>query len=265
MSERHSLNFSKAQGAGNDFVLIDDRTLSFPKENTSLIKRLCHRQYGIGSDGLILLQPSSVADHRMVYFNADGGEVALCGNGLRCLAAFIFHLGDKRESLQIETMKAKIAVRRKPDGQIATRFSPPKFTKGPFPLSLSSGTREAFFVDCGAPHTIFFSEDLDQEEIESFGKEVRNHPEFAPEGTNVTLLKCETKNFTRIRTYERGVEAETLACGTAALSAAKVLAHTKQVDRVVIYPASNEPLEIDTATWELTGPAKIVFDGIFLL
>ena len=253
------MKFIKAHGAGNDFILIDDRELLFPAEDVSLIEKLCHRRYGIGADGLILLQNSTRGDYRMRYFNSDGREAALCGNGLRCFAAFVFHLGDTRESVLVETGKDVIQTKRN-GGRISTCFPPPKLLKT-FPLALTSGIREVYFVDSGLPNAVFFSEDLDEEEPMHFGREVRYHPVFAPEGVNVTLVECKDKSNIRIRTYERGVEAETLACGTAALSVAKVLAELKRYDRVVLYPASEDPLEIDTITWELTGPAQLVFEG----
>jgi diaminopimelate epimerase len=253
------VKFIKAHGAGNDFILIDDRELLFPSEDISLVEKLCHRRYGIGADGLILLQHSLCADYRMRYFNSDGREALLCGNGLRCFAAFVFHLGDSRESILIETKNDLIQTKRI-DGRITTFFPPPKLLKN-FPLALSSGIREVHFVDSGLPNAIFFTEEIEEEELLQFGREVRFHPAFAPDGVNVSVVECIDKNNIRIRTYERGVEAETLACGTAALSVAKVLAELKHYDRVVIYPTSEDPLEIDTKTWELTGPAKLVFEG----
>jgi len=253
------VKFIKAHGAGNDFILIDDRELLFPIEDVSLIERLCHRRFGIGADGLILLQNSAQADYRMRYFNSDGREAALCGNGLRCFAAFVYYLGDFKESVLVETENGHIQTKRK-GSQITTCFPPPKFIKA-FPLALTSGIREVYFVDSGLPNAVFFSEDLDEEELADFGREVRYHPAFAPQGVNVTLVECKDKVNVHIRTYERGVEAETLACGTAALSVAKVLAELKRYDRVVIYPASDDPLEIDTTSWELTGPAQLVFEG----
>jgi diaminopimelate epimerase len=253
------VKFVKAHGAGNDFVLIDDREFFFPAENHSLIEKLCDRKFGIGADGLILLQSSSKADYKMRYFNSDGNEASLCGNGLRCFAAFAFHLGDGRETLLIETKNVLIKTKKMGD-RIATYFAEPKLLKGPFGLQTSKGIRDVYFVDCGLPNAVFLNND-DEEEFETFAREVRNHPAFSPDGVNVTIVRHQNKNEICIRTYERGVEKETLACGTAALSVAKIFSAIQGYEKVTIYPTSLDPLEIDTRIWELTGPAQLVFEG----
>ncbi len=258
------LRFIKAHGAGNDFILIDARQCDFPVEDSSLIARLCHRRFGIGADGLILLQRSFVADYRMIYFNADGNEQVLCGNGLRCFAAFIYELGDHRESLSIETPNGVLTCKRSGQG-ISSCFPEPQFLREPFPLALSCGVREVFLVNSGVPHAMLFTEDLEEEEFEELAREVRHHPAFFPEGANVSLLQWDRDKEVRIRTFERGVEGETLACGTAALAAAKVVSSLKKIDHVVVYPRSQEPLEITIANWELTGPAQLVFEGTIKL
>jgi diaminopimelate epimerase len=255
----YRLPFIKAHGAGNDFILIDNRRCDFPFEDGSLIGHLCHRRFGIGADGLILLQHSEKADYRMVYFNADGKEANLCGNGLRCFVAFICELGDHRASLTIETKSGLIECKR--NGQrITSCFPEPQILRGPFPLALSGGVRETFHVFSGVPHAVIFSDELEEEDLQLLGREVRNHPAFLPAGVNVNLIEWE-ETVVRIRTYERGVEAETFACGTAALAAAKVVSTLRKLERVAIYPRSQELLEVNTESWELTGSAQLVYEG----
>ncbi len=257
------LPFIKAHGAGNDFILIDNRSYGFPVGNSSLIERLCHRRFGIGADGLILLQSSKSADYRMIYFNADGKEADLCGNGLRCFVAFAHELGDRRNILIIETKNRLIECKR--NGQrISSRFPEPQLIRGPFPLALSEGIRETFLVDSGVPHAVLFSDELDEEDLPLLGKEVRNHPVFFPNGANVNFIEWKEAAL-HVRTYERGVEAETLACGTAALAVARVASLLKKIERVVIYPRSREPLEVNTHNWELTGSAQLVYEGMIAL
>jgi len=256
------LPFVKAHGAGNDFILIDNRHYVFPLGNSSLIEHLCHRRFGIGADGLILVQQSMKADYRMVYFNADGKEADLCGNGLRCFVVFVCELGDRRESLTIETKSGLIECKR--NGQrITSRFPEPQILRRSFPLALSGGIRETFLVFSGVPHAVIFSDELEEEDLQSLGREVRNHPAFFPAGVNVNLIDCEEATV-RIRTYERGVEAETFACGTAALAAAKVVSTLRKLERVVIHPRSQEALEVNIRNWELTGSAQLVFKGTIL-
>lgn len=243
---------------------MDDRQLRFPLENGSLISSLCERRLGIGADGLILLQPSQIADYRMRYFNADGKEVELCGNGLRCFVAFVNELGDYRTALMVETASGCIACRRE-GGRISSCFPEPQFIREPFPLALFSGIRDVYFVRAGVPHVVLFSDNLEEEELPIIGREIRHHPAFLPEGANVNFLEWKGGSEVRIRTYERGVEAETMACGTGALATAKVIASLKRLERITITPRSQECIEVNTLTWELTGPAKLVFEGTVFL
>jgi len=258
------LSFTKAHGSGNDFILVDDRQLQFPIGEDSWISRLCDRRFGIGADGLILLQHSTEADYRMRYFNADGKEARLCGNGVRCFVAFAHELGDARPFLSVETASGIIACRRDNE-RISIGLPSPELIKGPFSLALSSGVRDIFHVQAGVPHAILFSENLEKEDVFSVGKEIRYHPALGPLGANVNFIAWHGKNEVRVRTYERGVEEETWACGTGALAVAKVISLLKLLERVVIIPRSQECMEINTTTWELTGPAQLVYKGIIRL
>lgn len=217
------ISFFKYQAAGNDFILIDDRKGSFPVDNSSYISTLCTRKWGIGADGLILLQPSSKKHFRMRIFNSDGKEAASCGNGLCCLARFLTDLGHPPKVYEIEMMKstAKITF---VDGSPAVFFEPPKHLKKSLSIPLSWGKETVHFIDTGVPHAVLFVQDAAQEPVLEKGKEIRWHPSFQPEGANVNFVQKLLDGSIRVRTYERGVEDETLACGTGAAATA-LMAH----------------------------------------
>jgi diaminopimelate epimerase len=274
------LRFVKAQGAGNHFILIDDRRGFFPLSRALLIARMCDPCFGIGADGLILLQSSQHSDYRMRFFNADGSEAALCGNGLRCFALFAAYLGDHRLSMSVETDAGKMHLSL--DGDcVSTRFPEPVIIHDSMQLSLGNHCREIALVDSGVPHAIFMSSDIDQEDVTNLGRAVRMHPLFGPEGVNVSWIRWKELPDIQIRTYERGVEAETQACATAALSAAKVIMHRSQQSTArsihdkdaanlftyssfTFYPLSRDPLRVDLTRWEVSGSAHIVFAGEML-
>ena len=254
-----SIAFVKGHGSGNDFILIDNRKKDFPISNPSFISQLCHRRFGIGADGLILLEKAEEADYRMVYFNADGYEADLCGNGLRCFVVFAGALGDQRETLLVETKSGSIRCKRKGE-KVTCAFPEPTLLQGPFSLPLTDETKEAFLVDSGVPHIVLFSEDLEEENLAFLGKEIRNHPLFYPEGVNVNFIQLKEEGI-YVRTYERGVEGETLACGTAALAVAKVLSFLEDLKHVVIFPRSRDSIEVNMVNWELTGSATLTYSG----
>jgi diaminopimelate epimerase len=263
--------FAKYQGAGNDFVIIDDRASCFPIENNALIARLCHRQKGIGADGLILLQDSHQADFRMRIFNADGREAAMCGNGLRCLIHFIHALGNIQTSYLIETGHALYSAIFR-DEQISIDMGIPQVKHWGVELLLKSGTRTAYVVHTGVPHAVIFVPDLKQVDLLNEGKEIRNHSLFIPEGVNVNFACAIAENEIQMRTYERGVEGETLACGTGAVAVAYVANQLFRSNdapkmRMNIITASQDRLEIhkeeETEAIRMIGPAGFVFGGCY--
>jgi diaminopimelate epimerase len=258
--------FSKYQGSGNDFIVIDDRSASFPLHNQQLIRFLCARNWGIGADGLILLQTSSIADYRMRIFNPDGLEADLCGNGLRCLILYLKDLGFKEEEFRIETQKATLSC-----GMLGTIIR----TQLPIPRVLHWGialgeevSYEVFVVDIGVPHAVIFVEDLEEYPVEILGKWIRLHPRFAPDGVNVNFVKVASDGSLRIRTYERGIEGETLSCGTGAAAAALVSFQKKvQSSPLRVMTKSGECLEfsieesLEGKRIEMQGKAAFVFEG----
>ncbi|MFO8235371.1 MAG: diaminopimelate epimerase [Bacteroidales bacterium] len=202
--------FYKYQGAGNDFILLDNRSLSF-NVNTDTIEKLCDRRFGIGADGLMLLENSSEADFYMRYFNADGGESTMCGNGGRCIVAFARRLGiiDKDTLFQAYDglHKAKIMDSRIISLQMKN-------------IEYCIKYGNDYYVDTGSPHYVKFVEDIRNAQVYEEGKKIRVDEDIAPHGTNVNFVKIDGEGKLSLRTYERGVENETLACGTGAVASA---------------------------------------------
>ena len=210
------MEFYKYQGTGNDFILIDDRAAQmFPAANKPLIERLCDRRFGIGADGLILLQNDDDYDFRMVYFNADGAEGSMCGNGGRCIVRFAHDLG------LFETKTRFIAV----DGEhLAEVHGDEVRLKMSDVLGMEE--REGLtFLNTGSPHVVRFVDDLnnpDAVNVVADGRTIRHDARFAPGGTNVNFVQAMPDNSLYVRTYERGVEDETYSCGTGVTAVALV-------------------------------------------
>ncbi|HEX2579843.1 MAG TPA: diaminopimelate epimerase [Rhabdochlamydiaceae bacterium] len=252
------LPFAKYHGAGNDFVIFDDRSLRFPAGDHKFIEHLCEHRLGVGADGVVLLQPSEKADFRMRIFNADGKEAAQCGNGLRCLVDFIRQMGYPHSNLTIETHERIVECSWEGD-QItvdlgAYIWAHDNFPIDPFSLQL---------IHTGVPHAVAFVSDLAIPDFQSIASKLRFHKAFAPQGANVNFAEVKgNKIYTR--TYERGVEEETLACGTGAAAVAIAAMKKYQLKNpICIVPASREELfvEVMPKTVKLKGRATFVFHG----
>ncbi|VGO14527.1 Diaminopimelate epimerase [Pontiella desulfatans] len=252
--------FTKMHGAGNDFIMVDDRSLSFPLHDTGFVRRIASRRIGIGCDGLLLIQPSDVADFRMRFINPDGGEQDMCGNGARCIARLAFDQGIAPASMNIETGAGlvKATVR---ENQIRLELTEPTELE----LDLETGFDwPVDFVNTGVPHAVAWVVDLASLELGSVGSALRHHALFRPNGANANFAKVEADGTLSVRTYERGVEAETLACGTGATAVA-VLASERGWAKlpVTVHCAGGFDLVIDSVQGitTLTGGAEYVFDG----
>ncbi|MFT4968768.1 MAG: diaminopimelate epimerase [Chitinophagales bacterium] len=206
------LEFFKYQGAGNDFVMIDNRQTGFPKENQSLIERLCDRRYGVGADGLILLENADGADFKMVYFNADGRESSMCGNGGRCIVAFAKQLGIIQSQANFIAIDGLHRAEIKKGGRVALGMNDVNEIEG-------LGNNH-FVLDTGSPHYVVVGNEMPDEFVDA-ARAIRYNERFKEEGINVNFITV-SKDEVKIRTYERGVEDETLACGTGAVAAAMV-------------------------------------------
>jgi len=219
--------FTKMTGAGNDFVMIDNRacTLFLSQEQ---IAALCDRHFGVGGDGLILLEPPAdpqTADFRMRYYNADGGEAEMCGNGARCFAQFIRLLGAaKSDAIRFETLAGIITARYIGEEVSIVLTAPQGLERAKAVPTSSAGTITVGFVNTGVPHAVQFVPDVEKVDLPKLGAEIRYNAVFAPKGTNANFAQITGADSIRLRTYERGVEGETLACGTG-VAAAAILAH----------------------------------------
>jgi len=251
--------FNKYQGAGNDFIIIDNRKGIFNPDASQLIEKLCNRRFGIGADGLILIQKSGQYDFEMKYFNSDGFESTMCGNGGRCSADFAIRAGIGSKKL---TFKAIDGVHKavSEDGIIRLQMNDVKD-----PLIINGN----YFINTGSPHYIIFNKNIDDIDVNTEGKKIRLSKDFEPGGTNVNFVETE-QNGIYVRTFERGVEEETLSCGTgvtAAAIAAVISGHfdtrtvsvrTKGGDLSVSLSVSGRTI---TDIW-LSGPATFVFEGM---
>lgn len=264
-----NIPFSKYSGCGNDFVMIDNRSHIFPIHLDSII-HLCHRQKGIGADGIILLENSEKADLKMRIFNADGSEAEMCGNGIRCLLGFAQELGIEKTSCRIETMERILKVSLAKKNEVCVEMGQPTNIRWDLPIASTSYHGQAHFLNTGVPHLVLFFDRIDDIDVYSLGKELRNHSAFSPQGTNVNFAAVKN-DIVHIRTYERGVENETLACGTGAtacgLAAAKKYQLTTPVHVKTLFgdilKIGFDPIASELADVTLTGPFTQIFKGSF--
>lgn len=261
MPKLNSLPFSKYEGCGNDFILIDWRQLKRDAFLPEEIRTLCSRKQGIGADGLITLDSSQKGDARMRIYNADGSEAEMCGNGIRCLMKFMRERGFSQETAVIET--AERLLKGSLCGEdVIFEMGTPTDIRWDAPLE----TWQIHFLNTGVPHAVIFVDHLDTADVQKWGSFIRFHPLFQPQGTNVNFVQIKGPQILSIRTYERGVEGETLACGTGATAAALAYAHLhKAKSPISVLTRSLDSLTISfTPDWSLVqmqGPARKVFEG----
>jgi diaminopimelate epimerase len=262
------LKFAKMNGAGNDFVMLDnlDGRLEIA---ASQIAHLCDRHRGVGADGVLILErPANGADFRMRYYNADGGEAEMCGNGARCFARFASRVTGRRDGISFETPAGVIRAECAGD-DVRIAMSQPRDLALDQRIELPGGAVTAHSVNTGVPHAVVFVEDLEKADVRSTGAALRHHPHFAPKGTNANFVRIVAPGTAAIRTYERGVEEETLACGTGVVAAALIL-HEKHgaASPVSVRVRGGDTLTVSFEkaggvyrNVSLTGPADFVFEG----
>ena len=262
------ISFCKYHGSGNDFIIVDDRAETFPCTNAEFIKKICNRQFGVGADGLLLLQTSNCASFRIRIFNSDGKEVGMCGNGIRCFVSYLKSLGYKDDLFLIETMNDTVQCRTHSD-KISVKLSKPIVLHWGVKLDHLMEHIEAFVVHTGVPHAVIFVDDLDGMNVDEVGRKIRQYPLFHPEGVNVNFVRKGADGSLRVRTYERGVEAETLSSGTGAAAVALTAYMLWNIPSPVrIMPLSQDCLEVHVnearfggKELELTGRASFIFEG----
>jgi diaminopimelate epimerase len=214
--------FYKMQGSGNDFILVDNRRNILKGMNLKgLAVTVCDRHYSVGADGLIVIVPSKKADFKWRYLNADGSEAEMCGNGSRCAAQFAHLKKIAKKNMSFETLAGVIHAQVKKD-TVKVQLAGATGLRMNVAVPLDSGTRRGHFINTGVPHLVYLSKDLQNEDIDRIGRTTRYHALFKPRGANVNFVLIQGKHKLRVRTYERGVEGETLACGTGSVAAALI-------------------------------------------
>jgi len=283
------MKFTKMHGLGNDFILINciDHGIKEPSE---LAKEVCNRNFGIGADGIILILPSKCADFKMRLFNYDGSEGEMCGNGIRCFAKYIYEKNlSKKEKLNVETLAGiktvKLTIRDNKVTSMRVDMGLPKLKKKEVPVTfgnpndimlderikLPNGEKlKLTAVNTGVPHTVVFIDNIKIVNILGLGFSISHYKEIFPKGTNVNFVQALEKNHFKVRTYERGVENETLACGTGAtaISAAVTLLNKIDITKPIKLTFKGGEIKTEVKMEDgkiknifMIGPAKIVFEG----
>lgn len=254
------LTFYKYQGTGNDFVIIDNRDLSFPRENTQLVNFLCDRRFGIGADGLMLLNPSATHDFTMVYYNADGTESTMCGNGGRCLVAFAHQLGIFDKQTYFDAI----------DGLHFAEYENGITNLQMIDVDVIEKHNDHYFLNTGSPHHVQLVENIQNYNVKENGARIRYGAPYFEKGSNVNFVEPINHNSVRVRTYERGVEDETLACGTGVTAVAIAMYEQQIVNETKInitveggqLEVCFEPTNNGYKNVFLKGPATFVFKGV---
>ena len=270
-----TLEFLKMSGAGNDFILLDNRNARIvltPEQ----VGKLCHRQFGIGADGLMLLVPSLTgkADWAWRFYNSDGSDAAMCGNGARCFARYIQRTtGWTKPTVTFETAAGVITAEFQGE-RVTINLTAPHDLRLSEKVATQTGVLEVSSINTGVPHAVVFVEDADKAMVQPLGSELRWHEHFKPRGTNVNFAQVQGPNQLRVRTYERGVEGETLACGTGVTASALVASRLHGFTSPIrIQVQSGDELSVSFRSdgqggfsdVRLGGPASFVFEGRILI
>ncbi len=267
----NKIPFMKLSGAGNDFVIINNLSQvvdSTDSEFMNFVTKVCQRRMSVGADGVLLVEPNEDVDFRMRYFNADGGEVETCGNGARCISKFAYLNGIVSKQMRFLTNVGIYEAEIVGDN-VKVGMSDPTDIRINVPLRLEEGVHDVGFVNSGVPHVVFFVDDLETTDVFDLGQQTRYHDDFKPAGTNANFINIYSQELIEIRTYERGVENETLACGTGSIASVIVSASLGKVKSPVsVKTASGVILKIhfdlenDAAkNVYLEGDARVIFAG----
>ena len=262
--------FTKMNGAGNDFVIVDNRSLKY-QLTTKNIELICDRHRGVGGDGLLAVEPAQKgADFRFRYFNADGGEAEMCGNGARCFARFASRLEEKKSDVMtFETIVGNLQAECHGD-EVLIKMSMPRGFQANCPVGISQLPAPVTHLDTGVPHAVLFVDNVDQANVTGWGSAIRHAACFAPKGVNANFVQITGPSKLKVRTFERGVEGETLACGTGITAAALVhhlqtgdsspiRVETRGGDLIEIAFTKADPTSFASVT--MKGPADFVFEG----
>jgi diaminopimelate epimerase len=266
---KNGVAFWKASGSGNDFIIIDNRNLSLNVGDLpAFVRNVCRRKVSVGADGLLLVEPSLAADFRWRFFNSDGSAAAMCGNAARCVARFSFENGITGRTLSFETQAGIINAEVAGD-VVKAQLTDPSPLQQDIRVHLSGGDCGLDCIDTGVPHAVCFVASAEACDVAATGREIRRHEVFQPEGANANFALVVNRHKMRVRTYERGVEDETLACGTGVVASVLAAAGRRFVDSPVeVTVQSGETLRVyfsrrdgDFSEIYLEGKVKIVYQG----
>ena len=265
--------FVKVVGSGNDFILIDGRCRPVPNNISRLAQNWCDRKWGIGADGLLLVLPSRGADARMRIFNSDGSEAEMCGNGLRCVAWYLYMTDHGGKEQRVETHAGLMQTQVIAFERTRIFLPPPNSLQLEKPLVIRGNRYKIHFVNISVPHTVLIMPTLEKVNVAVLGPAIRHHRFFQPAGTNVNFIRIDSPRRIAIRTYERGVETETLACGTGSVASVVIGAALGRLKPPVeLLTAGGERLTVGFKDGRsfgqgayLEGPARILFHGVIPL
>ncbi len=265
------LKFSKLSGTGNDFIIIDNREGLMPKKRMpGFVRGVCRRAVSVGADGVIFIENHPELDFSWNFYNSDGGEAEMCGNGARCAARYAFERGIAQKSMRFFTTAGEIEAHIT-DDKVAKVMLTKAFGYREFKFDSPKGIVEGYFLNTGVPHAIILNENVEDVDVKSTGAMIRHAEEFAPNGANANFVQIINQHELVIRTYERGVEDETLACGTGCVAAALTLAKNGRIqapasltvrsgEKLIVDFSPNTPLDGDA--W-LEGAVHWIYDGVF--
>ena len=263
------ITFFKMSGSGNDFIIVDNREKAV-KDNDlpGFIQRICRRKISVGADGFILIEPSDKADFKWRFFNSDGSKAEMCGNGARCVSRFAYVNGIAGENLSFETAAGVVSGQVK-DDRVKVKMPDPVELRLDYSIDLKNGPVTVCSVNTGVPHVVVMNETVEDINVFELGREIRFHEAFTPAGTNVNFICQQKQGHLAIRTYERGVENETLACGTGSIAAALITScKAKWQSPINLVTRSGESLTIyfkkDGSSFSdifLEGDARIIYSA----
>jgi diaminopimelate epimerase len=260
-----SIEFFKMSASGNDFIVIDNRRGLVEATFTDVedfVRKVCRRRHSVGADGLILIEKSDTLDFVWRFYNADGSEAEMCGNGGRCAARFAFLKGIGGEGMSFGTLAGTMRARVDENGTVKLQLTRPAELKLDYPIMLDDKEIFVSSVDTGVPHTILLTDHIDRAPVEDLGRSIRYHKTF-PKGTNVDFVEIVDRDNVKIRTYERGVEGETYACGTGAVAVGVVLKEkgfTGDVVNVRTRGGENLRVYVNEDVY-LEGSASVIYEG----
>ncbi len=268
---KNDIAFYKMSGSGNDFILVDDRKGNLPiNDRSAFSRKVCRRRLDVGADGLIVIESSQSADFKWDFYNADGSVAEMCGNGARCAARYAWLIGAvNKPSMCFETLAGLISA-DVGDDAVTLQMTDPGVPRMAESISVDGNQLSVHCIDTGVPHAVIVVDGLDAVPLSDLGPKVRYHSHFVPKGTNVNFISINDNGSVGIRTYERGVEAETLACGTGAVAGAIVASRLYSLlPPVRMIVKSGLPLDIDFQSENdyqyrnvtLKGEARVVYRG----